>query len=552
MHVRCAWPITVALALIAAILAANGATMGTSSYLQANLGWIPFNSYNTTTLAATSGLFAGYVNGAYYSSCPSGSYVEGCYQTILGQLQAQGVTGVRIIMPLCDAFPTCGPSASWNPGNGNGQSPAQLAYITNVGNFFQDVKNNGISNVTISIASSLFGDPIAEVPPSQAWSPAYPTGNCSVCGECASDVGLNVVFDPLVPYGMSDGNVGACSLPNTLMTYGYALGEYWNTSDNLGYNLAPVNSKNFIGWTNYFNAINAILAKAKGVVNVYGFEIQEELNPTAFPVHARYIYDNSSPGTAPSQYVQTVGGNSYVNVIGALRSLMSSNGFDPGRVFYSAPWWDATNATENCANAYYDYARATELDAITQVINGGRFGVPNQKQMTYGIPCGGVIDGTMFISPIYSSQPDIVDVHVYPGVVGAPYTDANIQQVAAIDYGDIPHFLYEANMTSATVVIGETWGGTINPLYLGSGPGYCWYGTYPAPSSAPSDNVAGFNNESVSNPVPLTNFTVTFRPWMNLEWSSGACFNYGSGPGSANNYQAINYNGQGPYTPTNP
>jgi len=34
--------------------------------------------------------------------------------------------------------------------------------------------------------------------------------------------------------------------------------------------------------------------------------------------------------------------------------------------------------------------------------------------------------------------------------------------------------------------------------------------------------------------------------------SSGQCFAYGSGPGTSGNYQAINYNGQGPYTPTNP
>jgi len=133
-------------------------------------------------------------------------------------------------------------------------------------------------------------------------------------------------------------------------------------------------------------------------------------------------------------------------------------------------------------------------------------------------------------------------------------TDSEIQQVAAIDYGDIPHFLYEASMTSAAVVIGETWAGTISPLNLGTSgqPNYCWYGEYQFPSGTPADNVAGFNSESVSNPVPLTDFTVTFRPWMNLEWTSGACFNYGTGPGTSGNYRAINYNGQGPYTPTNP
>jgi hypothetical protein len=541
MHMSRWWLTLIALT-VAINFVASGAVMGTSSYLQANLGWMPFNLYNTTNLAGTSG-FGGTVNGTYYSSCPSGASVEGCFQTIMGQLRAQAVTGVRIFIPLCDAFPTCGPSASWNPG----QNQAQQTWITNVGNFFYDVKTAGIQNVTITITGS---GPIATVPASQTWSPAYPAsmgGSCSICGECTGDVGTNVEFDPLVPFGMSDGTTNPCT--GRQGTAGFPLGDYWTTSSNNGYSYAPVNNQNFIGWTNYFNAINAVLQKASGVVNIYGLEISQELAPGTFTALARYFYDNSSPGTAPPQYVQTVNGVSYVNVFAALRSLMSSNSFDPGRVFYSAPWQDANTTTDNCANAYQDYARATNLDETTQTINGGPIGVPSGMTVINGLLCGGVIDSSMINSPIYSSQPDIVDVHVYPQVAGTTNTDAMVQQVAAIDYGDIPHFLNEAGLTSAAIVIGETWGGTLSPLYLGPGPGYCWSGNYQFPSGTPNDNVAGFNNENVSN--PLSAYTVTFRPWMNLEWLSGACFNYGSGPGSSNNYQTINYNGQGPYTPTN-
>jgi hypothetical protein len=353
-----------------------------------------------------------------------------------------------------------------------------------------------------------------------------------------------VVFDPLVPYGMSDGTMGTCGSQFPTPA-GYPLGYYWITSSNDGYSKAPVNNQNFIGWTNYFNAINAVLQKARGVVNVYGLEISQELSPGTFTAQARYFYDNSSPGTAPPQYVQ----GSYVNVLGALRSLMSSNSFDPGRVFYSAQWDDATTVAENCANAYGDYARATDLDEITQTINGGPIGVSSGMTVTNRLLCGGSPPTGTITSPIYSSQPDIVDVHVYPQVAETINTDAMIQQVAAIDYGDIPHFLSAAGLTSAAVVIGETWGGTLNPLYLGAANGgYCWLNDYQFPSGTPNDNVAGFNSEGVSN--PLSAYTVTFRPWMNLQWITGACFNYGSGPGSSNNYQSINYNGQGPYTPT--
>jgi hypothetical protein len=338
---------------------------------------------------------------------------------------------------------------------------------------------------------------------------------------------------------------------------GFALGFYWNTQDNHGYNRAPVNDHNFIGWTNYFNAINAVLAQAHGRVSVYGFEIAQELNLAVFTAQARYFYDNSSPLTAPSQYIQTIPGPDkdkplipVANILQALRDLMTANGFDPGRVEYSVPWWDANTATQNCLNAYGDYARATLLDAMTQTINGGPIGMPSgQSTALYSIPCGGTLDG-MFTSPIYSTQPNIVDVHLYPQVAETPNTDAMIQQAAAIDYGDIPHFLAVAGLQSATIVIGETWPGTMSPLNIGTQghPNYCPGGTYPWPAGAPSDNVAGFNNEGV--PDPLSNYTVTFRPWMNLQIPSGQCYAYGSGPGTPGNYQTINYNGRGPYTPT--
>jgi len=264
-----------------------------------------------------------------------------------------------------------------------------------------------------------------------------------------------------------------------------------------------------------------------------------------------YLRQRPAAVGAP-QYIQTVNGVSYANVLLALRSLMTANGFDPGRVAYSSPWINSTDPAANCFDVYGDYARNDHQDNITQVINGGPIGVPDGWDLSQGgLPCSGSVNTDMMTSPIYSTQPNIVDMHIYPLVAGTTNTDAMVQQEAATDYGDVPQFLSDAGLTSATVVIGETYGGTLSPLNLGTPqePNYCWLRSYQSPSGAPSDNVAGFNNESVTN--PLSNFTVTFRPWMELKDPSGQCFAYGSGPGTPGNYQAVNYNGQGPYTPTN-
>jgi hypothetical protein len=496
---------------------------------------MPFSVYDTSHPAST------YFTQNGLASCPSNVTVEACFVTILDQLKAQSVSGVRIFVTLCSsnslAFPgvppnnyTCGASyqnLAWNPA----QNSVQQTWITNVTNFFKDVAGAGITNVSLTFAGS--GAPFT-LPASQASSP---NGACSTAGACCSDTPSTVTFDPLTPYGLEANN--------------YPIGQFWTTRNNKGFNCAP-NNPYFIGWTNIFNVINAVLAAAKGHVTVYELELAQEINIMAFSAQMRWIYDNSSPASAPSQYVVSTSQGKVVNVFGALRAMMTANGFDPGRVAYSGAWTDATDAVTNCANEYQDYARNNLLGNITQAINGGFIGVPNGYNTNMGgLVCGGTLGAPQIQSPVYSTQPDIVDLHVYPSVRQTTNTDAMIQQVAALDYGDVPHFLVGAGLTSATIVIGETYGGAINPLNLGtpSNPNYCWLGAFQSPSGAPNDNVAGFNNEGVSS--PLSGYTVTFRPWMQLQDPSGQCFTYGSnGPGTPGNYQTVNYNGHGPYTPT--
>ena len=446
---------------------------------------------------------------------------------ILANVKAQSVTGVRIFVTFCTsdstAFANCySPytQVAWNPNVDPG-----LTWIRNVGYFFQDIHNAGIQNVTI-----LFGS-TAGFPKNQAMSQASsPKGPCSVTGNCCPDTPSTIVFNEFSPFGFN---------PST----GYPIGWHYGTpsAGNQGYNCAPTNSLYFLGWTSIFNVINAVLAAAQPWVTVYEMGIQDEMNMESFTAYNRYIYDNSMPQSAGLPAGQTV------NVLSNLRSLMSAHGFDPGRVAYAFLYEDtfATAPTYNCANVYTDYARNGGMDAVTQGIIGGTIGISSTASATYGLLCGGSIDGSMIRSPIYSTLPDIVDAHIYPHVLNGTTTDTLVQQVATVDYGDIPHFLILASQQSASVIIGETYSGQTSPGDT-TGGGLCWPGlTIPNATGAAAGNVAGFNQSA------LAAYTVTFRPFMELEDPSGGCFAYGGGTSSQTTYQNVNYNGQGPYTPTN-
>jgi len=336
-----------------------------------------------------------------------------------------------------------------------------------------------------------------------------------------------VYFNEFAPFGLESPG-------------GYPIGNYTSTGSNQGYNCAPINSQNFLGWTNIFNVIGAVLAKAKAAgVNVYEMGIQDEMNTAAFTAEERYIYDNSMPLSAG------LPAGSTVDVLSNLRSLMSTNNFDSGRVSYAAFWQDATVATENCENFYTDYARNIGLDTIAQGISGSLIGIGQNATATDLLWCGGTATaGYMLSTPMYSTPPDIVDAHIYPALSFAG--SQSVQPVAALDYGDVVHFLTLAGQQSAAIVIGETYPGTIYPGEWGTPPNqqYCWLNV---PSTAPTSNVAGFNQSS------LAAYTVVFRPFMSLKDPTGECFAYGSmGPGQPGNYQGVNYNGNGPYTPTHP
>jgi len=483
------------------------------------MSFMPFSNYTATPATG---------NG-FSVSCPSNVSIRSCFQTILANARAQGVTGIRIFVTFCTsdskAFANCySPygQVAWNPNVDPGKT-----WIQNVGYFFQDVHNAGIQNVTI-----LFGA-TGGFPKSEAISAASsPAGACSTPGNCCPDTPNTIYFNEFAPFGFDASN------------HYYPVGGYYSnpTCGNQGYNKAPINSQYFLGWTNIFNVINAVLAQAQGWVTVYEMGIQDEMNLEGWTVEDRFIYDNSMPQSAGLAAGQTV------NVLSNLQSLMSAHGFDPGRVAYGFLYedTDATAPTYNCANVYTDYARNAGMDEVTQAIIGGPIGISSSATAAHDLECNGSITGgNMFTSPMYSTLPDIVDTHVYPHVNGGTTTDALLQQVAAVDYGDIPHFLILAGQQSADIVIGETYSGQTSAGYVTGGGGLCWPGlTITNATDAANNNVAGFNQSA------LASYTVTFRPFMELEDASGGCFAYGGGTSSQTTYQNVNYNGQGPYTPT--
>jgi len=385
--------------------------------------------------------------------------------------------------------------------------------------------------------------PLYGLQASQTSSPSTPVGlSCaSTGGNCCADTpgtstgppGL-VYFNPTVPFGLeSNGN---------------PIGDATQTNSNQGYNCAPINNRYFVGWSNIFNAINALLLNAQPSVYVDELEFgQQEMNLFQFPAYYRLIYDNFA-GHAVAPQTTTP-------VLTKLADMMASYNFDPLRVIWSIPWTDSSQyVSTNCTNVYEDYARNTNLDEIVSGILGGSIGNWDPNTFVDGLPCSQTVADPLYAVPYTYSVPDAIDAHIYPSLTsGTPgtQTQATIQAIAQTDYGDLVHIFSDVpSLQGATVIIGETYPGTIYPGWdpYAQPPALCWN----APTSAPAGNVQGFNQSA------LANYSVVFRPWMNLEDSTDACFGYGLGPASTANYpttqsnfQNVNLGQQGPYVPTN-
>jgi hypothetical protein len=183
------------------------------------------------------------------------------------------------------------------------------------------------------------------------------------------------------------------------------------------------------------------------------------------------------------------------------------------------------------------------LDEVASAIGGGYVGLNKYAQASnYGMYCDvnpqSDDSSTMVQSPVYHTQPDIVDVHLYPQVTGTGTTDTYVQSEAEQDFTELTNFLRLTSLQSALIMIGETHSGT---QYHGNS------GTAPCagnPDSAANSTVAGFKLSQLAQP-PY--YSLVFRPWMELAAPTGLCYPYNGG--LHNSYQNVNFNNNGPYTP---
>lgn len=470
------------------------------SRLEVGLSFMPFDDYD----------FAHPASSKFPYSCPTGSSVRSCFQTVLAELRAQGVSGVRVFFQLCgpDSTPLVNCGQPWTQVYFAGLN---TTWMNHVKDFFQDLKDASIQNITLTPAHlSGVPYPMAKSATRTPISPPPPDAPI----HCA-DAPDTIYFYPTAPLGYKD--VGG--------------GQYHPIGGDLpgngGYNCAPINPL-FVGWQNQYNVIDAMLAAAaEKQLTVYELDFEQELNVMDFPALARFIVDNAQ------------GDSGQPNVGDALRYYMGLRGFDAGRVTWSTPWSNSTLAGVNCTSVYGGYARTLPADQIASAIGGGLIGVPNSRVVGDGtgwLSCDsgqGIYPFDMFPMPTYGTQPDLLDVHLRPCVAG-PSTHcvpndaaAAVQSEARIDFDDIVNYIARFPST-ATVMLGETHSNTDN----GTG-AVCEDGTL----NAPAETVAGFNQSA------LAGTSVVFRSWMQLQHPSGDCFKY---PGN----QRVNFQGNGPYTPT--
>jgi hypothetical protein len=128
------------------------------SRLEVGLSFMPFDEYD----------YAHPASSKFPVSCPPGSSIRSCFQTVLAELRAQSVSGVRIFFTLCGSDST--PLANCGEPEGvhyKGKPPtSDLTWINKVKSFFQDVKDAGIQNIALTpvhVGGTLYSRPKSQL-----------------------------------------------------------------------------------------------------------------------------------------------------------------------------------------------------------------------------------------------------------------------------------------------------------------------------------------------------------------------------------------------------
>jgi hypothetical protein len=510
------------------------------SRLHTNLGWVPLDEYDAnhapgSTLAA---------------ACPGVATVRGCYQAIFQDFRAQGVTGVRFIFPLCAGsiapLQNCGTSQVTSPSPDPNQD-VNNPWIQKLAAFYQDLAGKGIYDVTPTMVHS--GDTTG--------SQLLPLGRAPNGNGCETNPPTHLWYVPLEPYGRVPCHDYEMTCPSNVNCGTYCQADYGHPYDpdhKSGYNCSPSNPI-FVGWGNLDNVAAAVIRTAKGAgLNIYEFDVEQELNVTEFPVQARFIYDNAH---GPER---CIGLACYHDDLTAVEQRMSDSEYPAGRVTWSASdSWRSAGGAE-CVSVYSTpnrsaLGRLIQLDGVANVINGGWFGEPWDWHDQGGVICNGTYcqDGgnnpdtclhPMAHTPLSHTLPSIVDLHTYPCITHEDgcFNDANanVYTEAGNVFAGVFDFLVRTNNQAATFTVGETHTTANNGCDSNNcepNPKTCSTTcNIHGPLDAAWQTVDAYNHSS------LAGQNVVFRPFINVAAGAGCYFS------PAN--RRLNPNNQGPFKPS--
>jgi len=247
-----------------------------------NLGYVPFDVYNDTTLNNQGGPAPG---GFWVAGCEL-STVRACYQNALENYYKQGIRGVRFQIGMAGAASSTALVSSGPPSYSWSMSPN---WSTNVLRFLTDVRNAQLSIAPAFQLEGQQGDVYVDVP---------------LYDACFDDTTL-FRFYPSTPFGVD--------LTRGGVTAGQGVNRAYDCSP------APP-SHAFAGWSAIQNVVNTVIQHSSSLgLAISSLELQQEMGISELTVYARLFYDNKA------------GYNAYQ----ATRSAMLAAGYEPKRVTYS-------------------------------------------------------------------------------------------------------------------------------------------------------------------------------------------------------------------------
>ncbi len=314
------------------------------SKTEINLGSFPVDQYSTSVM-----------NNGIFPNCPSNISVRDCikrwfnnnpsFGTVYpGNYVSQGVTGVRFQFALGGGGGNPGGTSTPFDSTGNVLS----AWVTNLDNFFYDLKQCGIQRVTPT--------PVVVEHWSGAGSLAKQESTLTSCGTSKK-----LFFLKWLPFGLVEVDLGGGEK------------DYWpdGQSNNQAYNCAATNPI-FWGWSKLFTLIDQILAKAQlRALAVDEFDLQNEVNILDFDVMARLIYDN----------------NTSTKVLESIGQKMAAHGFSSRRATVSVGVHRPSVNGFHCGSVYGDSAMIFRTSELLATTGGAKFGMPPYVVPTNQLLC---------------------------------------------------------------------------------------------------------------------------------------------------------------------